>query len=135
MTTSEVRLEADSNPDEVPELQARLSALCSEAGLDDLAAFQLTCAIVEAVNNSIEHAYGGEAGHPISLRWLPTGDGIAVEIRDRGLPMELPPPEKPEAAEAYAESGRGWHIIREWTDTATYRREGEENVLTLTRRL
>jgi len=135
MTTSEVRLEADSNPDEVPELQSSLSALCSEAGLDDLAAFQLTCAIVEAVNNSIEHAYGSEAGHPISLRWLRTGDGIAVEIRDRGLPMDLPPPEKPEAAEVYAESGRGWHIIREWTDTATYRREGEENVLTLTRRL
>jgi len=108
--------------------------LCSKAGLDDLAAFQLTCAIVEAVNNSIEHAYGGEKGHPISLLWLRTGDGIAIEIRDRGLPMDLPPPEKTEAAEASAESGRGWHIIREWTDTASYRREGEENVLTLTRR-
>jgi sigma-B regulation protein RsbU (phosphoserine phosphatase) len=131
----EVRLEVDSNPAEVPELQARLSALCSEAGLDDLAAFQLTCAIVEAVNNSIEHAYGGEAGHPISLLWLRTGDGIAVEIRDQGLPMDFPPPENPATADAYAESGRGWHIIREWTDTATYRTDARENVLTLTRRL
>lgn len=135
MTTSQVRLEVNSNPAEVPELQARLSALCSEAGLDDMAAFQLTCAIVEAVNNSIEHAYGGEAGHPISLLWLRTGDRIAVEIRDRGLPMDLPPPESPAAAEADAESGRGWHIIHEWTDTATYAREANENVLTLTRQL
>jgi anti-sigma regulatory factor (Ser/Thr protein kinase) len=131
----EVRLAIDSNPAEVAELQARLSALCGEAGLGEVAAFELTCAIVEAVNNCIEHAYEGEPGHPISLRWLRNGDGIAVEIRDRGLPMDSPPPENPDAAEADAESGRGWHIIREWTDTAVYRREGEENLLTLTRRL
>jgi serine/threonine-protein kinase RsbW len=135
MTTTQVRLKVDSNPAEVPGLQARLSTLCIEAGLDDLAAFQLTCAVIEAVNNSIEHAYEGEAGHPVSLLWLRTGDGISVEIRDRGLPMDQPPPEKPDAAEAYAESGRGWHIIREWTDSATYGRDGEENVLTLTRLL
>jgi sigma-B regulation protein RsbU (phosphoserine phosphatase) len=131
----ETQFDLNSDPAEVPALQARLSTLCSEAGLDDLASFQLTCAIVEAVNNSIEHAYRGEAGHPISLAWRRTVDGVAVEIRDRGLPMILPPPETPEAADAYAESGRGWHIIREWTDTASYSREGEENLLTLTRRL
>jgi len=132
---AKVRLDLDSNPAEVPRLQARLSALCGEAGLSDLAAFQLTCAIVEAVNNCMKHAYGGELGHPISLLWLRRQDGIAVEIRDRGQPMSSPPPESPVAAETNAESGRGWHIIRQWTDTATYTRERNENVLTLTRRL
>lgn len=53
---SDERLFIHSNPAEVPELHAKLSALCAEAGLDDLAGFQLTCAIVEAVNNCIEHA-------------------------------------------------------------------------------
>ena len=67
--------------------------------------------------------------------WLKRQDGIAVEIRDRGQPMSSPPPESPVAAETDAESGRGWHIIRQWTDTATYTRERNENVLTLTRRL
>ena len=133
--TSEVRLDLDSNPAEVPRLQARLLALCGEAGLSDLAAFELTCAIVEAVNNCVEHAYGGETGHPISLLWLRQRDGITVEIRDRGRPMPSPPPESPVAAETDAESGRGWHLIRQWTDTATYTRERNENVLTLTRRL
>jgi anti-sigma regulatory factor (Ser/Thr protein kinase) len=38
-------------------------------------------------------------------------------------------------AEVDAESGRGWHIIRQWTDTATYAREANQDVLTLTRRL
>jgi sigma-B regulation protein RsbU (phosphoserine phosphatase) len=134
-SNTEVRLLLNSNPAEVPELHAKLSALCADAGLDDLAAFELTCAIVEAVNNCIEHAYGGEPGHPITLLWVRKRDEIAVEIRDRGRPMPSPPPESPAMAETDAESGRGWHIIREWTDTATYAREANENVLTLTRRL
>jgi len=132
-TLSQVRFVVDSDPAAVPELQASLSALCGEAGLDDLAAFQLTCAIIEAVNNCIEHAYGGEPGHPITLLWLRRRDGVAVEIRDRGRPMASPPPESPAAAGADAESGRGWHIIRQWTDTVTYTRDANENLLVLTR--
>jgi len=132
---SEERLVVDSNSAAVPELQAKVSALCGEAGLDDLAAFQLTCAIVEAVNNCIEHAYGGESGHPITLVWLRNRDGIAVEIRDQGRLMPSPPPESPAMAGVDAESGRGWHIIRQWTDAVTYTREANENVLTLTRGL
>jgi len=89
---SDERLFVHSNPAEVPELHAKLSALCAEAGLDYLAGFQLTCAIVEAVNNCIEHAYGEEPGHPITLLWVRRRDRIAVEIRDRGRPMSSPPP-------------------------------------------
>ncbi len=135
MTGAETRISASSSPAEVPELQTRLSALCGEAGLDDLAAFQLTCAIVEAVNNCIEHAYEGEPGHPISLLWLRNPDGVVVEIRDQGRPMAALPPEAVAMPEADAESGRGWHIIRQWTDSATYTRQANENVLRLTRRL
>jgi serine/threonine-protein kinase RsbW len=133
MVAYELCLALDSDPKAMPALQARLTELCGEAGFDDLGAFQLTCAVVEAVNNCIEHAYGGRPGQPISLCWRPIGNSITVEIRDRGEAMESPPPEEPEA-QADALSGRGWHIIRQWTDTVTYRREGGENILTLTRR-
>jgi anti-sigma regulatory factor (Ser/Thr protein kinase) len=60
---------------------------------------------------------------------------VAVVIRDRGgsLPRHLL--EGGATPDAAAESGRGWHIIRAWTDTVTYAREAKENVLTLTRRV
>jgi serine/threonine-protein kinase RsbW len=134
VTTNEARIVLSSSPAEVSELQAKLSALCGEAGLDELAGFQLTCAIVEAVNNCIEHAYAGEVGKPISVSWMPNPEAIVVEIRDRGQPMPSLPPETAATPDVAAESGRGWHIIREWTDTADYIRETDENVLTLTRR-
>lgn len=135
MTQDETCLVVDSNPAEVPHLQARLLTLCGEAGLDDLAGFQLTSAVVEAVNNCIEHAFRGETGHQITLRWIRQQDQVSIEIRDQGESMPAPPAESPELPEPDAESGRGWHIIHEWTDRVTYARQGNENVLTLTRRL
>jgi sigma-B regulation protein RsbU (phosphoserine phosphatase) len=132
--SAEVQLEIESDPMAVPELQTRLMTLCAEAGFVDLDAFQLTCAIVEAVNNCIEHAYGGRPGQPISLCWRAAHDGVTVEIRDRGAPLTSVVPETTEATDTDALSGRGWHIIRQWTDGASYRREGDENLLTLTRR-
>lgn len=135
MTTPVTRLVVRSDPAEVPGLQSQLLTLCGEAGLDDLGAFQLTCAIVEAVNNCIEHAYSGETGHLISLRWLRGPESIAVEIRDSGQTLPLGTQQTRAPADVYAESGRGWQIIRQWTDSAIYERENDDNVLTLTRRL
>lgn len=133
MTTRATRIVLDSSATAVSELQLKLSALCSEAGLDALAGFQLTCAIVEAVNNCVEHAYAGKIGQPISVSWIPGPEAIVVEIRDRGQPMPFPPPETAAVSDVAAESGRGWHIIRQWTDTVAYTRALDENVLTLTR--
>ena len=50
-----------SNPEEVPQLQQQVMDLCMDAGFDELSAFQLTIAVVEAVNNCIKHAYAGDA--------------------------------------------------------------------------
>jgi len=135
MAHDEIRLIVDSDPAKVPPLQARLLTLCGEAGLNDLAGFQLTCAVVEAVNNCIEHTFRGETGHQITLRWIRQRDSISVEIRDQGEPVPAMSADTPELPEVHSESGRGWHIIHEWTDGVTYARQGNENVLTLTRRL
>ncbi len=123
-----------SDPNDVPGLQSRLLTLCEEAGLDNLGAFQLTSAIVEAVNNCIEHAYGGEPGHRISLRWLAGPEEIVVEIRDNGRAMPTEATRGRATADVDAVCGRGWHIIRQWTDTAVYERDQNSNLLTLTRR-
>lgn len=124
-----------SDPAAVADVQARLLDLCHQAGLDDLAAFKLTCAIVEALNNCIEHAYGGEAGKSIQLMWTQHGDALAIEIRDQGRPLTGLGPDAESMPGTEAESGRGWHIIREWTDSFDYRRESHDNVLRLTHRL
>jgi serine/threonine-protein kinase RsbW len=134
MSKAVVDLLLHSDPNEVPGLQTRLLTLCAEAGLDELGGFQLTSAVIEAVNNCIEHAYGGEPGHRISLRWLAAPEAIVVEIRDNGQAMPPDAPQQGTAADVDAVSGRGSHIIRQWTDSAVYERDQHGNLLTLTRR-
>lgn len=134
MTSSTTTLALDSDPAKLADLYPRLLALCSDAGLDDSAAFQLTAVMIEAINNSIEHGYSGEPGHPVSVCWRSETNAVDIEIRDRGQPL---PPEIIDQSVMPmpdAESGRGLAIIREWTDSASYDRIGDENVLKLRRR-
>ena len=130
MNIAEAHFVLDSNAAEVPDLQAKLMDWCEDARLDGALAGKLTLAVVEAVNNSIEHAYGDEPGHPIRLHCLRNRDGISVEVRDKGKRFFLPP-ENPELPNPDAEGGRGWAIIRQCTDSLSCVREGDENVLTL----
>jgi len=129
-----IRLSLNSDAAEVADLQECLTSLCAEAGLDEMANFKLTCAIVEALNNCVEHAYAGQPGHPIDLVWTLEADQIAIEIRDQGRPMPDPSLDASLLPGAEAESGRGWHIIREWTDSFSYAREAHGNLLRLTYR-
>jgi len=135
VTQAETRIVLESDPSQTGGLHERLMALSAASGLDDMTGFQLTCAVVEAVNNCVAHAYRGEGGRPVTLRWIPGEESVTVEIRDRGIPMPTPIPEAATVPPPGAESGRGWPIIRQWTDRVDYARDGEENVLTLTRRV
>lgn len=135
MNQAENQVLLHSDLAEVVRLQPLLLGWCREAGFAELPAFQLTCAVVEAVNNCIEHAYAGEPDHPIRVGWTKGPEAVEIEIRDWGQPMDDPPAPGARLPEIDAESGRGWPIIEAWTDSVSYRRENEENILRLSRRL
>jgi serine/threonine-protein kinase RsbW len=127
-----LHLRLNSDPAEVAELQPSLLDLCVQAGLDAMVAFKLTTAIVEALNNCIEHAYGGKPGQPIDLEWTRSAEAVAVAIYDEGQPLPARAMDPATPASADAESGRGWQIIHEWTHAVSYQRTNKRNVLTLT---
>lgn len=127
-----LHLRLHSDPSEVAALQPNLLDLCTQAGLDAMDAFKLTTAIVEALNNCIEHAYGGQTEKPIELQWTRSAKAIVVAINDEGqaLPARALDPATPAATDA--ECGRGWQIIHEWTHAVSYHRKDKQNVLILT---
>ena len=134
MIVATTTFELHSDPAKNDDLDSRLHVLCSESGLDESAAFQFRLAIEEALNNIIKHGYGGEPGHTIQVTWHSDQDGVEIELRDRA---RQPPPDFLEQATMPppdALSGRGLLIIRAYTDAASYRRIGDENVLTMKRR-
>jgi serine/threonine-protein kinase RsbW len=115
-------------------IEARLMPLARAAGCDDLVVFGLQLALVEAVNNIVEHAYRLTPGLPIAVTGERTADALRCELRDEGVPMPLPLPSG-EPAPAEADGGRGWQIIRAGFADVHYARVDGVNVLTLSRPL
>jgi serine/threonine-protein kinase RsbW len=110
----------------------KMQTVAAAARLEGQRATLLALAVVEAINNVIEHAYDNRAGHPIYLHVDRNPSTLVVTLRDRGLPMPMPLP-APDVAipDSSSESGRGWPIIRSVFSDVHYRRRDDENELTL----
>ncbi|MCF7982769.1 MAG: ATP-binding protein [Thiohalocapsa sp.] len=135
--TAILRIDFESDPEDLTWyalLEKELMTLARTAGLEDMAAMAVLCAVVEAVNNIIEHAYEGEKGKPIKIAGTHEETSLKIELRDRGKPMPLPLPTGT-PADVMATSGRGWQIIRAAFTQVSYERVNDENLLTLTRPL
>ncbi len=74
-----------AHPSSHPRVRRALRRLSRAAGLDDDRTFALQVVVGEAINNVIEHAYGGEGADGI-LRVVARrdGDAVVVEVRDHG---------------------------------------------------
>ena len=105
-----------------------------EAGFDARDGDAITLAVGEAVGNVIQHAYEGRSDQNFRL-CCRTGDGyLEVEVRDDGRPFD--PDEVPDLApDELRPGGRGLYLIRTIMDEIKYGRDGEENVVSMRKRL
>jgi serine/threonine-protein kinase RsbW len=126
-------LEIDSRLDCVGLVGISIRALCLEHGADEMTAYQIQTSTVEAVNNSIMHAYGNRTGYPVAIRWSLSGEQLTIQVSDRGVAMQQLPPDTAPAPDA--ESGRGWWIMRQWMDSAEYTANPDWNTVTLRKNL
>jgi anti-sigma regulatory factor (Ser/Thr protein kinase) len=137
MKTLAVRFEIESDPRELAEVQPRLVGLFQEGGLGTVRSAEFATAVIEALNNCIEHAYELRPGQPIWIQIDFLADRIRVQLRDRGKAM--PPPPRPGEAtlpeNMFADSGRGWFIIQAYCDSVEHDLDAHGNLLTLERRL
>jgi anti-sigma regulatory factor (Ser/Thr protein kinase) len=104
--------------------------------LDEAELFKLELALVEICVNITRYAYRDDPG-PIRLTFW-TRPAVSLEIRDSGRafdPRLVPPPDLDSLAISGRRGGLGVYLARKLVDEFTYRRDGDENVLTLTRSL
>lgn len=106
-----------------------------KAGFSEELRSRIRLATEEAMVNVILHAYP-EGGGEVNVGWMKTDEsGLILEIRDRGALFDPLAAGDPDLMAEVAErkvGGLGIFFIKEVTDRVEYRRDGEENVLTLT---
>jgi serine/threonine-protein kinase RsbW len=101
--------------------------ICQYTPLDPSTVCQVELCVVEAVTNSVKHAYGGQAGCEVRLEVSLSADRIQFDVSDTGLPMKTlntPDPVYDRGdRDALPESGTGLFIIRSVMDRVSYSSE------------
>lgn len=122
---------------ELVRLEEELGAFGREEGIgaDDLHDMRL--ALEEAVVNVIRHGYRDAGEHAIRVRMEREGGSLRFEIRDDGVPfnpLDAAPPDTSVPHSERGTGGMGIPLLRHAVDTLEYRREGETNVLLMSKR-
>jgi len=136
MRTGAVTLTIDSHLDHVFLVGVAVNRICTAVDLGEQVAGEIEAAVVEAVNNAIEHAYANRPGHQVDVCVRLEPDCVRVQVCDDGRAI---PAETWRAAiaepERLAERGRGLTIMRGCMDDVQYTREAGRNVVTLIKRI
>jgi anti-sigma regulatory factor (Ser/Thr protein kinase) len=128
-----VSLSLSSDPRDVERLLTSLESTLAESCLDEMSAFHLRCAVVEVVNNCIQHAYKNKSGQPIEITYALAPDRVQVTISDRGPPFAEPA--EPSELSLMDESGRGLQIIKAWVSSLKFERKNDWNFCLLEQRV
>lgn len=124
-----------------PEEVMRAVAMLLEAGrlrqVDDRALGGLALALEECGSNIVNHALKRDPQRTFRVTFNFSPHRMVVELRDSGAAFD---PTRVAAEEAEADDARppgGWglYLVRRNTDAIQYFRQGDENVLRLTRNL
>lgn len=102
-------------------------------GLDAKKKFGLLLALEEAFVNICSYAYPGSVGDA-EISCEGDGDSFLLEIADNGSPFDVLSLPDPDTTSDIAErkiGGLGIHFIRTLSDSVTYYRENDQNVLRL----
>ncbi len=119
-----------------------VAAFARHAGFDGQECYNAELCAVEAVTNSVRHAYDGQAGQEVRLRVTLAPGVIEIDVVDRGRPIPvdrrtpapLPEPDPADIA-SIAEGGRGLFLIHALMNEVAYTADASGNHLRMVRRI
>jgi len=117
-------LQVPSSTENLALIREFVSAIGEQAGFDENETARLALAVDEACTNVIEHAYGNEATHEVTVRVTVDEDEIVFEVIDRGKgfdPTRTPMLPVEELIRQRKSGGLGLRLIRNIMDDVQYR--------------
>ena len=98
---------------------------------------KLELALHEIFVNVVMHAYPNGNGN-MTIRVRSDEDTFCIEIRDRGIPFnpeEIPPVDLDKKIQMGTGGGLGIYLFKTLMDEYSYKRDGDDNVLTICKRI
>jgi sigma-B regulation protein RsbU (phosphoserine phosphatase) len=123
---------------EIPLLAAFVDAVAEEKQLPADLAMNLNLALEEAVANVMLYAYPEGTVGTVEIAASTKDKMLIFTVTDSGKPFDptAAPDINPDAGlEERGIGGLGIHLVRSIMDSVTYRRDGDHNILTMTKTL
>jgi serine/threonine-protein kinase RsbW len=124
---------------EIARVATRLRAFGCAHRLPERFVDQFVLALDELVANTVLHGLSADVRATILIRITLDAVRFGMEISDPGRPFdplhEAPAPDLDSPLEQRRIGGLGVYFVRKMMDDVTYRREGDRNVLTLSKSL
>jgi serine/threonine-protein kinase RsbW len=131
-----ISLELPSTPEDVMRGVETVEAFCRERQIPQTAIHAVMLAVEEVASNIVNHAYQPDSGQTFQLTVMHEGDRLMVELRDHGPafdPLQASAPDLETDPDERDIGGLGIHLVRHYMEQIQYHREGEENVLLMTK--
>ncbi|WP_300670128.1 ATP-binding protein [Desulfoluna sp.] len=137
MESKKITFSIDSNLRDVALIGLSINKICSQIPLSDVEVYQIEACVVEAINNTIEHAYKNSSGNPVEVKLNLGIDRITFEVCDIGIRMMASHTPSldfdPDDLENLPEGGMGLFIIQQVMDQVDYTSGNGQNILKMTK--
>lgn len=134
MKVRTVTLLIKSHPQNLALIGLAARVYCREFLCEDFAE-EVELAIVESLNNVIEHSYLGESSHNIEVVFEFPENAMVCKIRDFGAHWELQPeyvaPDLDVPVEDLPEGGFGLYLVHQVMDSVTLEKKDPGSLLVL----
>jgi serine/threonine-protein kinase RsbW len=134
---AETLLRLQNDFSELPATAEKVAEFLESQGASPDIIFAADLAIEEIVTNIIKYGYDDSGSHEILVRLsLPNGE-LKLEIEDGGHefdPFDRPAPNIHASIEEREIGGLGIHFVKNLLDSCEYRRAGDRNIVTLTKK-
>lgn len=123
---------------EAPRVARRIEHFLHEEQIPHTTINKILLCVDELVTNIIAHAYTDSQEHAVSLACRINEQDVELELRDDGIPFDPTKQKRPNTQLPLAErqiGGLGIHLVSTLMDKVEYQREGDFNVLRVSKHL
>lgn len=127
-------LSVDADVSEIPRVTDAVDRFGEDAGLAAGTCHKLSIILDELLSNAISYGLGGNGDHQIDIHIERDGERLVLHVSDDGIPFNPFASEKPDTSLSVDErpiGGLGLLLVTELTESQTYERVEDRNLVTL----
>ena len=137
-TVHKLNIRIPNEHEAISEAALQFEDFAEEQGLSNADAMRVNLVFDEILSNIVSYAYQDDSPHEIAIDVELTPEKLLVMIEDDGIPFNPLAREDPDTGLSIEDreiGGLGIHLVKNVMDEATYRRQQDANVLTLSKNL